>query len=150
MLAERDPPHKEVSLLWNAYRHALPVSVHVAVGTDIIHMHPQASGAAIGEGSLRDFKLFASAVRGLDGGGIYVNFGSAVLLPEVFLKAVSVVRNLGHALTDFSTANFDFIRHYRPRVNVVQRPVTGNGKGFDFVGHHELMLPLLAAALTSP
>ena len=148
MLTEIDPPHKDVSLLWNAHRLALPVTVHVAVGTDIIHMHPQASGAAIGEGSLRDFKLFASVVRGLDGGGVYMNFGSAVLLPEVFLKAVSVVRNLGDSLTDFSTANFDFIRHYRPRVNVVQRPVTGSGKGFDFAGHHELMLPLLAAALT--
>lgn len=148
MLAERVPPHEDVSLLVNAYERAIPVTVHVAVGTDIIHMHPQASGAAIGEGSLRDFKLFASAVRELDGGGVYVNFGSAVLLPEVFLKAVSVVRNLGHSLTDFSTANFDFIRHYRPRVNVVERPVTGSGRGFDFVGHHEIMLPLLAAALT--
>lgn len=149
LLHEMDPPHKEVSLLWNAYRLALPVTVHVAVGTDIIHMHPQASGASIGEGSLLDFRLFASLSRGLNGGGVYLNFGSAVLLPEVFLKAVSVVRNLGYPLTDFSTANFDFIRHYRPRVNVVERPVTGKGRGFDFVGHHELMMPLLAAALAS-
>ena len=146
-LAELAPPHEKLSLLANAYRLALPVTVHVAVGTDIIHMHPQASGEAIGKGSLTDFRLFASMVRGLDGGGVYLNFGSAVLLPEVFLKAVSVVRNLGYPLTDFSTANFDFIRHYRPRVNVVERPVTGSGRGFDFVGHHEILMPLLAAAL---
>lgn len=146
-LEEKDPPHPGLSLLLNAYRRAIPVTVHVAVGTDIIHMHPQASGEAIGAGSLLDFRLFASLVRGLDGGGVYTNFGSAVLLPEVFLKAVSVVRNLGYSLTDFSTANFDFIRHYRPRVNVVERPVTGQGKGFDFVGHHEILMPLLAAAL---
>ncbi len=146
-LTELDPPHQKLSLLLNAYRLAIPVTVHVAVGTDITHMHPQASGEAIGKGSLTDFRLFASLVRGLDGGGVYLNFGSAVLLPEVFLKAVSVVRNLGYPLADFSTANFDFIRHYRPRVNVVERPVTGSGRGFDFVGHHEILLPLLAAAL---
>lgn len=146
-LAEKEPPHQRLSLLLNAYRLRIPVTVHVAVGTDIIHMHPQASGEALGSGSLLDFRLFASAVRGLDGGGVYVNFGSAVLLPEVFLKAVSVVRNLGYSLTDFSTANFDFIRHYRPRVNVVERPVTGKGRGFDFVGHHEILMPLLVAAL---
>ncbi len=146
-LEEMDPPHGKLSLLLHAYRLAIPVSVHVAIGTDIIHMHPQASGEAIGAGSLLDFRLFASLVRGLDGGGVYLNFGSAVLLPEVFLKAVSVVRNLGYPLTDFSTANFDFIRHYRPRVNVVERPVTGKGRGFDFVGHHEILMPLVAAAL---
>jgi hypothetical protein len=146
-LADLSPPHGKLSLLSNAYRLKVPVTVHVAVGTDIIHMHPQASGEAIGEGSLTDFRLFASLARGLDGGGVYLNFGSAVLLPEVFLKAVSVVRNLGYSLTDFSTANFDFIRHYRPRVNVVERPVTGSGRGFDFVGHHEILMPLLAAAL---
>ncbi len=148
-LDDLSPPHEKLSLLSNAYRLKVPVTVHVAVGTDIIHMHPQASGKAIGEGSLTDFRLFASLARGLDGGGVYLNFGSAVLLPEVFLKAVSVVRNLGYPLTDFSTANFDFIRHYRPRVNVVERPVTGKGRGFDFVGHHEILMPLLAAALLS-
>ncbi|MGH9389528.1 MAG: hypothetical protein ACRD1Z_07925 [Vicinamibacteria bacterium] len=146
-LAELSPPYQNLSLLSNAYRLAIPVTVHVAVGTDVIHMHPQASGEAIGKGSLTDFRLFASLARGLDGGGVYLNFGSAVLLPEVFLKAVSVVRNLGYPLTDFSTANFDFIRHYRPRVNVVERPVMGSGRGFDFVGHHEILMPLLAAAL---
>jgi hypothetical protein len=141
------PAHPKSSLLLNAYRLAIPVTVHVAVGTDIIHMHPSASGEAIGAGSLLDFRLFSSLVRDLDRGGVYLNFGSAVLLPEVFLKAVSVVRNLGYTLTDFSTANFDFIRHYRPRVNVVERPVTGKGRGFDFVGHHEILMPLLAAGL---
>jgi hypothetical protein len=146
-LADLAPPHQRLSLLASAYRLKIPVTVHVAVGTDIIHMHPQASGEAIGKGSLLDFRLFASLARGLDGGGAYLNFGSAVLLPEVFLKAVSVVRNLGYPLSDFSTANFDFIRHYRPRVNVVERPVTGSGRGFDFVGHHEILMPLLAAAL---
>jgi hypothetical protein len=147
-LARRAPPHQKLSLLVTAYRLAIPVTVHVAVGTDIIHMHPQASGEAIGKGSLVDFRLFATLTRGLDQGGVYLNFGSAVLLPEVFLKAVSVVRNLGYPLGGFTTANFDFIRHYRPRVNVVERPVEGSaGKGFDFVGHHEMLMPLLAAAL---
>jgi hypothetical protein len=146
-LSELGPAHPKSSLLLNAYRLSIPVTVHVAIGTDIIHMHPKASGEAVGAGSLLDFRLFASLVRGLDRGGVYLNFGSAVLLPEVFLKAVSVVRNLGYSLTDFSTANFDFIRHYRPRVNVVERPVTGKGRGFDFVGHHEILLPLLAAGL---
>jgi hypothetical protein len=147
-LARRAPPHQKLSLLVTAYRLAIPVTVHVAVGTDIIHMHPRASGEAIGKGSLVDFRLFASLTRGLDRGGVYLNFGSAVLLPEVFLKAVSVVRNLGYPLAGFTTANFDFIRHYRPRVNVVERPVAGStGKGFDFVGHHEILMPLLAAAL---
>jgi hypothetical protein len=149
LLTDLNPPNREISLLWNAYRLSLPVTVHVAVGTDIIHMHGEASGAAIGEASLHDFQLLSSLVRGLDGGGVYLNVGSAVILPEVFLKAVSVVRNLGHSLTDFSTANFDFIRHYRPRVNVVQRPITGKGKGFEIIGHHEILLPLLAAALVN-
>jgi hypothetical protein len=148
-LADLAPPHEKLSLLTTAYRLKIPVTVHVAVGTDIIHMHPQASGEATGKGSLHDFRLFASLARGLDGGGVYLNFGSAVLLPEVFLKAVSVVRNLGYPLSDFSTANFDFIRHYRPRMNVVERPVTGSGRGFDFVGHHEILMPLLAAGLLS-
>jgi hypothetical protein len=150
LLTESNPPYRDISLLWNAYQLGIPVTVHVAVGTDIIHMHPEASGGAIGETSLLDFRLFASLTKGLHAGGVYVNVGSAVLLPEVFLKAVSVVRNLGFPLTDFSTANFDFIRHYRPRVNVVERPVMGEGRGFDFVGHHEIMIPLLASALLVP
>jgi hypothetical protein len=142
-----NPQFNQNSLLWNGYRLSIPVTVHVAVGTDIIHMHPQASGEAIGKGSLDDFRLFAAMVAKLHGGGVYLNVGSAVILPEVFLKAVSVVRNLGNPLSGFSTANFDFIRHYRPRKNVVERPVTGAGRGFDFVGHHEILIPLLAAAL---
>lgn len=146
-LDEHQPQFIKKSLLYQAYRLSIPASVHVAVGTDIIHMHPDASGQAIGEGSLRDFRLLAGMVEKLHGGGVYLNLGSAVLLPEVFLKAVSVVRNLGHPLTDFSTANFDFLRHYRPRKNVVERPVTGSGKGYELVGHHEILIPLLVAAL---
>lgn len=146
-LERHKPQFVKHSLLWTGYQLSIPVTVHVAVGTDIIHMHPESSGEAIGKGSHHDFRLLASMVARLHGGGVYLNLGSAVILPEVFLKAVSVVRNLGHPLTDFSTANFDFIRHYRPRKNVVERPVTGTGRGFDFVGHHELLIPLLVAAL---
>jgi len=136
------------SLLYGAYRHNTPVTVHVAVGTDTPHTHPAADGAAIGSASHRDFRLFCSLVTELHDGGVYVNLGSAVLLPEVFLKAISAVRNLGHPLANFTTANFDFLQHYRPRVNVVERPhAQSGGKGYAITGHHELMLPLLAAAL---
>jgi hypothetical protein len=140
-------PH--ASLLAQAYRHATPVTVHVAIGTDTPHTHPAADAAAIGSTSHRDFRLFASCVAGLDAGGVYLNVGSAVVLPEVFLKAVSAVRNLGHPLGGFTTANFDFLQHYRPRVNVIERPHAGGagGKGYAITGHHELMIPLLAAAL---
>jgi hypothetical protein len=138
-------PH---SVLAAAYKAALPVTVHVAIGTDTPHTHPQADPAAIGETTHRDFRLLCSLVRGLDSGGVYLNLGSAVVLPEVFLKAVSVVRNLGHPLTDFTTVNFDFLQHYRPRVNVVERPhARSGGHGFAITGHHEIMIPLLAAAL---
>lgn len=150
MLAEAKPPHAEFSLLHEAYKLRVPVTAHVTIGTDIIHIHPQADGAAIGAASYHDFKLFTSIVRGLDGGGVYLNLGSAVTLPEIFLKAVTVVRNLGHSLTGFTTANFDFLQHYRPATNVVRRPVAnGAGKGFSLTGHHELMVPLLAAAIIS-
>ena len=136
------------SLLYGAYRHGTPVTVHVAIGTDTPHTHPAADGAAIGSGSHRDFRLFCSLVTELNDGGVYVNLGSAVLLPEVFLKAVSAVRNLGHPLGQFTTANFDFLQHYRPRVNVVERPhAQSGGRGYAITGHHELMLPLVAAAL---
>jgi hypothetical protein len=144
------PQFMHLSLIWAGYRLSIPVTVHVAVGTDIIHMHPQASGELIGKGSLQDFRLLAALVKGLDDGGVYLNLGSAVVLPEVFLKAVSVVRNLGNPLANFSTASFDFLRHYRPRKNVVERPVAGSGRGYEFVGHHEIMIPLLAAALLEP
>jgi hypothetical protein len=138
-------PH---SMLWGAYQHSVPVTVHVAVGTDTPHTHPQADGRAIGSATHRDFRLLCSLVRGLDQGGVYLNLGSAVVLPEVFLKAVSLVRNLRHPLAEFTTANFDFLQHYRPKLNVVERPhVRSGGKGYAITGHHELMIPLLAAVL---
>jgi hypothetical protein len=138
----------EASLLLNAYRGAVPVTIHVAVGTDTPHTHPAADGAAIGSTTHRDFRLFCGMVTELHQGGVYLNVGSAVLLPEVFLKAVSAVRNLGNPLAGFTTANFDFLQHYRPRVNVVERPhAASGGKGYAITGHHELMIPLLAAAL---
>ena len=140
-------PHKKLSLLGTAYRLHIPVTVHVAIGTDIIHMHPEASGEAIGAASLRDFYLFCGLVGGLNGGGVFLNVGSAVVLPEVFLKAVSLLRNRGKRLDGFSTAVFDFIKHYRPSENVVRRPLGKKGKGFYFVGPHEILIPLLAAAL---
>jgi hypothetical protein len=141
-------PHAEASLLAQAYAASVPVTVHVAMGTDTPHTHPAADPAAIGSAGHRDFRLFCACVAELDGGGVYLNAGSAVVLPEVFLKAVSAVRNLGHPLAGFTTANFDFLQHYRPRVNVVERPHAGSGgRGYAITGHHELMLPLLAAAL---
>jgi hypothetical protein len=137
------------SLVLQAYQHSTPVTVHVAIGTDTPHMHPAADGPAIGSASHRDFRLFAACVADLNDGGVYLNVGSAVVMPEVFLKAVSVVRNLGHPLAGFTTANFDFLQHYRPRMNVVERPHAGSmgGAGYAITGHHELMIPLLAAAL---
>ena len=136
------------SVLAQAYRSGVPVTVHVAIGTDTPHMHPAADGAAIGAATHRDFRLFCSLLAEIDGGGAYLNVGSAVVMPEVFLKAVSAVRNLGHPLADFTTANFDFLQHYRPKVNVVERPhAQASGAGYAITGHHELMIPLLAAAL---
>ena len=145
-LGRTAPPHADVSVLCAAARLNVPVTVHVAIGTDIIHMHPAASGEAIGAGSLRDFRYFTSNVSRL-AGGVYLNIGSAVLLPEVFLKAVSLVRNRGIALDGLTTVNMDFLKMYRAETNVVRRPVAGIGKGYSLTGHHELMLPLLAAAL---
>ncbi|MBN2371683.1 MAG: hypothetical protein JXO72_14465 [Vicinamibacteria bacterium] len=146
-LARRRPAPPHDSLLAAAWRRGIPATVHVAIGTDIVHLHPACDPAAVGKGSHLDFRLFAGQVARLGGGGVYLNVGSAVLLPEVFLKAVSVARNLGHALRGFSTANLDFIQHYRPTVNVVERPTRGVGRGYAFTGHHELLVPLLAAAL---
>jgi hypothetical protein len=141
-------PNAAVSLLTAAWSRKIPVTVHVALGTDTPHNDPRMDAAALGSASYHDFRLFASLVRGLEGGGVYLNVGSAVLLPEVFLKAVSVARNLGHPLREFNTANLDFIQHYRPTRNVVERPVAaGGGRGFALTGHHEIMLPLLAAYL---
>ena len=143
-----EAPHADCSVLAQAYAASVPVTVHVAIGTDTPHTHPAADPAALGAATHRDFRLLCSYVRDLDGGGVFLNCGSAVILPEVFLKAVSAVRNLGHPLTNFTTVNFDFVQHYRPRVNVVERPhVQSGGKGYAITGHHELMLPLLAAVL---
>ena len=145
-LADSDPPHVSLSLTAVAATLGIPVTVHVAIGTDIIHMHPEADGAALGEGSLRDFKYFVSNVARLKR-GVYLNCGSAVVLPEVFLKAVALARNTGVTLEGLTTVNLDFTRLYRPQTNVVARPVAGIGKGYSLVGHHEIMIPLLAAAL---
>jgi len=145
-LAERKPQCAPLSLLCAGARLDIPVTVHVAIGTDVIHMHPAASGAAIGAGSLRDFRYFASFVSEL-AGGVYLNCGSAVLLPEVFLKAVSLTRNRGLSLEGLTTVNLDFVKLYRPETNVVKRPVAGVGKGYSITGHHEILLPLLAAAV---
>ena len=140
--------HASSSLLLAAYRNSTPVTVHVAMGTDTPHAHPAADAAAIGESTHRDFRLFAGLVCDLNDGGVFLNVGSAVVMPEVFLKAVSAARNLGHPLANFTTANFDFIQHYRPRVNVVERPhAQSGGAGYAITGHHEVMIPLLAAAL---
>lgn len=140
------PEHERLSIFAAAARLEIPITVHVAIGTDIIHMHPEASGAALGEGSLRDFRYFVANVARL-AGGVYLNCGSAVVLPEVFLKAVALARNKGIGLDGLTTVNLDFARLYRPQTNVVSRPVAGIGTGYSLVGHHEIMIPLLAAAL---
>lgn len=145
-LRAAQPPFEQISIAAAAARLSIPLTVHVAIGTDIIHMHPDASGAALGKGSLRDFRFFASCVGRLKGGA-YLNCGSAVVLPEVFLKAVSLARNQGLDLTGLTTVNLDFIRHYRPQTNVIRRPTAGIGRGYEIVGHHEILIPLLAAAL---
>lgn len=145
-LLEMAPSHEALSILAAAARLEIPVTVHIGIGTDIIHMHPSASGAALGEGSLRDFRYFVSNVARLQG-GVYLNCGSAVVLPEVFLKAVALARNKGISLEGLTTVNLDFTRLYRPQTNVVSRPVAGIGRGYAIVGHHEIMIPLLAAAL---
>lgn len=148
-LLQMNPPHASLSILAAAARLDIPVTVHVALGTDIIHMHQEASGARLGEGSLRDFRYFCSSVARL-AGGVYLNCGSAVVLPEVFLKAVALARNRGASLDGLATVNLDFARLYRPQTNVVSRPVAGVGKGYSLTGHHEIMIPLLAAALIEP
>lgn len=145
-LLARKAPNNDTSILAQGAALGVPVTVHVAVGTDIIHMHPKADGAALGAASLLDFRTFTRVVAALTDGGAYLNWGSAVVMPEVFLKALSVARNLGHRGT-FVTADFDFIRHYRPRTNVVHRPHLDGGRGYMFTGHHEIMIPLLAAGL---
>lgn len=145
-IIELEAPHADRSLLATACRLGIPATVHVAVGTDIIHMHPSASGADIGQASHLDFRRFCTAVNRIRGGA-YINVGSAVILPEVFLKALALARNFGAVLAPFLTATFDFIRHYRPETNVLARPRTVGADSFGIVGHHELMIPLLAAAV---
>lgn len=136
------------SLLLQAWRAHVPVTVHVAIGTDTPHTHPAVNPAFLGSATHQDFRLFCSLVAALNDGGVYINAGSAVVMPEVFLKAVSCVRNLGHELRAFTTVNLDFLQHYRPRVNVVERPhAQSGGRGYSLTGHHEIMIPLLAAAL---
>jgi hypothetical protein len=136
-----------MSILVSCYRQNIPVTVHAAIGTDIVHQQPTMDGAATGETAFRDFKILANSVKDLAGGGVVLNIGSAVILPEVFLKALTVARNLGFKARGFSTANFDMIRHYRPQVNIVERPTQRHGRGYNFVGHHEIMVPFLAAMI---
>lgn len=139
-------PYVHLSVLAACARLDVPACVHVAIGTDIIHMHPQAEGAAIGEGSLRDFHLLTAVVAQLEG-GVFINLGSAVIIPEVFLKAISLARNLGHTINAFTTVDLDFARHYRPAMNIVSRPTQQGGRGFHLTGHHEILFPLLCAAV---
>ncbi|MDE3058922.1 MAG: hypothetical protein KGJ59_13295 [Bacteroidota bacterium] len=146
-LIEAKATNASVSMLTNCYERGVPVTVHAAIGTDIVHQQPTMDGAATGELSYRDFKVFANVVKDLTNGGVVLNIGSAVIMPEVFLKALTVARNLGHHVQGFTTANFDMLRHYRPLMNVVTRPTQKSGAGYDFAGHHEIMIPLLAAMI---
>ena len=140
-------PMKKLSILAACYRLGIPATVHAAIGTDIIHQQPSMDGAATGELSFRDFKVFCEVVKNLQGGGVVMNIGSAVILPEVFLKALTVVRNLRYKVRGFTTANFDMIQHYRPRMNVISRPTKNSGKGYMFTGHHEIMIPLVCSMI---
>jgi deoxyhypusine synthase len=146
-ILKRRAKYANVSLLAQAYKLKIPATVHVSIGSDIIHQHPSADGAAMGDTSLRDFRILARHLKNLGGGGVVLNVGSAVVLPEVFVKALNLARNLGYACKDFTTANFDMIQHYRPRVNVVQRPTLEGGKGYQITGHHEILIPLLAMGI---
>jgi hypothetical protein len=144
------PKHRDYSLLCATYEAKIPFTAHITIGGDIAHFHPNVDGAALGATTHTDFRLLAAIVREMNGGGVYLNIGSAVVLPEVFLKCVTLVRNLGHPLTEITTANFDFIQSYRPQTNVVRRPTENDaGRGFSITGHHELTIPLLAAMLLS-
>ncbi len=146
LIVTQDLPHADASVFASAYRNRIPATVHVALGTDIIHMHPTCDGAATGKASLDDFRLFTRQVAALED-GVFINLGSAVIIPEVFLKACSLALNLGHSLEGLTTVNMDFIQHYRPRVNVVRRPTGQSERGISLTGHHELLLPLLLAAV---
>jgi hypothetical protein len=145
-IADQAMPFAELSILRAGIRYGVPVTVHLAMGTDIVHMHPGFDPAAAGTASHRDFRIFASVAATLEA-GVYLNVGSAVILPEVFLKALTLVRNLGNRVAHLTTVNMDFIRHYRPLTNVVNRPTLEGGRGINLVGHHEIMFPLLAAGI---
>lgn len=145
-LVMSEPKYADLSIAATAAQLEIPLTVHVAIGTDVIHMHPSASGSALGEGSLRDFRYFVSSVARLER-GVYLNCGSAVVLPEVFLKAIALARNRGATFDGLTTVNLDFLRLYRPQTNVVARPTATSGRGFSLVGHHEILIPLLAATL---
>jgi hypothetical protein len=146
MLVKEKFPHNHLSLLARAFELDIPLTVHVAIGTDTIHFHPSADGQSIGKTSHLDFRIFAGLVSNLEG-GVIINLGSAVIMPEVFLKALTVVRNLGHEVKQFTSVNMDFIQHYRPMTNIVHRPTREGGEGYSLIGHHEIMFPLLAAAV---
>ncbi len=146
MILAENLPYKHLSLNATGAKLNIPVTVHVAIGTDIIHMHPNFDAGACGKASLRDFKRFATQIADLEN-GVFINAGSAVIMPEVFLKAITLVRNIGQGIDDFTTVNLDFIRHYRPMTNVVNRPTLGKGKGYAIVGHHEILIPLIAAGI---
>ena len=145
-LIDINAEYQNMSILASALRLNIPATVHVAIGTDIIHQHPQADGTVIGQTSFIDFRIFAAEVSDLEG-GVLINFGSAVIMPEVFLKALSIARNLGHKVTEFTTANFDMFQHYRPKENILKRPTNMGGIGYAITGHHEIMIPLLACAV---
>jgi hypothetical protein len=145
-ILEKRLPLMKQSILATGARLGIPVTVHVAIGTDILHMHPGYDAQAAGAASHHDFRLFASLVAALDK-GVYLNVGSAVILPEIFLKATTLVRNLGYTLEDFTTINMDFIKHYRPFTNVINRPTAKGGRGINLVGHHEILLPLIASGV---
>ena len=146
-LAQGDFPYRQYSLLAAAYTYQVPLTVHVAIGTDTVHMHPTTDGALLGQATYRDFQRLTLLLRELHDGGCYWNIGSAVLLPEVFLKALTLCRNVGYPVERFLTVNLDMIQHYRPAYNVVQRPTQDGGAGYTLIGHHEIMLPLLYAMI---
>jgi len=142
-IIEKDYPHSRYSIMAAGYNLKIPVTIHSAIGTEIIHMHPQADGKVLGQGTFNDFQLFTGQLCDIGEGGVFFNIGSAVILPEVFLKSLSIVRNMGHEASRFTTVNFDMISQYRPLENVVNRPIQGEGKGYNITGHHEILVPLL-------
>jgi deoxyhypusine synthase len=146
-LDELNAENGKISILTEAYRNNIPVTIHIGIGTDIIYQHPNMDAAAAGELSYRDFKILSSILTNIGDGGIVMNIGSAVICPEVFLKALTVVKNLGYKADNFITSNFDMLQQYRPRVNIVQRPTQNSGIGYNFTGHHEIMIPLLFAMI---